>query len=284
MLHRITETESEISICYVIVRKLFLIPGSPNKIKTLSAPFNRLIASVTSTAILIKTTPVTDHKGESDEEAMNKDEKAEKLKRVFRKGFLIVETVYELIGEALEKSNIHGIKMVFSTKLHPVERLVWLVLFMFTCFGAYSISSRQFARYAANPTVISLERDYRDWNGTLPALSLCYHKRVDESRAQNLIKKQWEIEKFDDEYEYFLDFVKTVVYVNEPFSKFNKFVNDKRLEYVNMLSIARDVHPVPNSVVSSSDTNAEFSFSEIITEKGICHSVNSILSPLISLA
>lgn len=185
-------------------------------------------------------------------------------------------------GNFCEKSNIHGIRFIFSKKLHPFERFAWLVLFVSTCYAAYAISSKQYERYVANPTVISLERDYRDWNGTLPAISVCYHKRVDEGRAQYLIKRLWNIEKFDDEYEYFLEYVKAVVNVNESFSKFNKFANDKRLEYIPMMTVAKEVHPIINSVISSFDTNAEFVMNEIITEKGICYSVNSILSPLIS--
>lgn len=200
--------------------------------------------------------------------------------------FVIVTTEVKLfltfVAHFFEKSNIHGIKFIFSTKLHPLERLMWLALFFLTCWGAYSISSKQYERYVANPTVISLERDYRDWNGTLPAISVCYHRRVDEGRAQYLIKRLWNIEKSDSEFPYFLDYVKAVIYVNESFSKFNPYVNDKRLEYINMLTIAKEVHPIINSVISSFDTNAEFVMNEIITEKGICYSVNSILSPLIS--
>lgn len=193
-----------------------------------------------------------------------------------------LKNFFNFLAEFCEKSKIHGLKFIFDTNLHPVERLLWVAAFVTTCYGAYSISSKQYERYVANPTVISLERDYRDWNGTLPAISVCYHKRVDEARAANLIKRLWNIDKFNDEFQYFMDYVKAVVNINESNSKFNRYVNDKRLEYINMLTIAKEVHPVINSVISSFDTNAEFAMNEIITEKGVCYSVNSILSPLIS--
>jgi hypothetical protein len=205
-----------------------------------------------------------------------------KSKTLFNKILTEIKEFYNLFAELCEKSNIHGVKYIFSGKLNPFERLLWFVLLILTCYGAYSISLKQYERYVANPTVISLERDYREWNGTLPSISICYHKRVDEIRAQYLIKRMWSIEKSNEEYPYFLDYVKAVVYVNESYSKFNKFANDKRLEYINMLTIAKEVHPIINSVISSFDTNAEFAMSEIITEKGICYSINSILSPLIS--
>jgi Amiloride-sensitive sodium channel len=177
---------------------------------------------------------------------------------------------------------VHGITYVFDKKLHPFERVLWLGFVAGTCYGAYYIGLKQYERFDANPTVISLERDYRDWNGTLPAITICYHKRVDETRAQEIIKRLWSVEKFDEDYAYFMNYIYAVVNINESYSKFNSYVNDKRLDFINMLTIAKEVHPTHNSIISSFDTNAEFLMTEIITEKGICYNVNSILSPLIS--
>lgn len=195
-----------------------------------------------------------------------------------------LKVVYNFLGDLLQKSNVHGIRFVFNTNFHPFERLLWLFLFIATCYGAYSISLTQYERYEANPTVISLERDYRDWNGTLPAIFICYHKRVDEGRAQYFIKRKWGIDVSDKTFSYFMDFIKAVVYLNESFTRFNRFINDSQLELVDMLQLSKEVHPIINSVISSFDSNAEYAMSEIITEKGICYSVNSLLSPLISTA
>lgn len=197
---------------------------------------------------------------------------------------LIVELIdlYNFLAILLQKTNVHGIKFVFNQRHHPFERLVWLSVIIAACYGAFSISSKQYERYVANPTVISLERDYREWNGTLPAISVCYHRRLDERRAELYIKRKWGVDASDEAFPYFMDYVRTVVYVNESFIKYNKFVNDKRLEFIDMLEIAREVHPVINSVISSFDTSAEYQLNEIISEKGICYTVNSVLSPLIS--
>lgn len=192
------------------------------------------------------------------------------------------KVVLVFLTQLLQKLNIHGVKLICNSALHPFERGFWLTLLVLTFYGAYSITSLQYERYTASPTVMSLERDYREWNGTLPAITVCYHNRIDEERAQNLIKRLWSIEKTDDEFTYFLDYIKAVVAVNESFSKFTRFANDKRLEDVNMLTIAKEVHPMIHSAVSSFDTNIEYVMNEIITERGICYSVNSMLSPLIS--
>lgn len=46
----------------------------------------------------------------------------------------------------------------------------------------------QWNRYVAHPTVISLERDYRSWNVTLPAITLCYDVKVNTTKAENYIR------------------------------------------------------------------------------------------------
>ncbi|CAO1391230.1 unnamed protein product [Diamesa serratosioi] len=162
------------------------------------------------------------------------------------------------------------------------RKLIWLVFIGITCYGSWIVGNIQWERYVANPTVISLERDYRDWNGTLPAISLCYHNRIDPVRARNLIKRFWNIENTEEEYPYFYDYITAVVNLSSPLGKFTQFANDKRLEFIPMLTIAKEVHPIINSVISSFDANAEFILNEIITEKGICYCVNSVLSPLLS--
>ncbi|CRK95957.1 CLUMA_CG009401, isoform A [Clunio marinus] len=193
-----------------------------------------------------------------------------------------VKSFWRFFGEFITKSSIHGVKYICDSSLHPFERVFWFIILLLTCWGAYKIGMTQYSRFAANPTVISLEKDYRQWNGTLPSLTVCYHNRINESKAQDLIKRLWGYEQDDEEYSYFFNYIQAVVNVNESFSKFNRFANDKRLEYINMLTIAKEVHPLINSIVSSYDTLVEFKMNEIITEKGICYNVNSIAWHMIS--
>lgn len=121
--------------------------------------------------------------------------------------------------------------------------------------------------------------DYLLWNGTMPALTLCYHNRFDEAKAQRLIKSLWNIETNDDEYSYFLDFIRMVTNTTiASFGMFKRFAGDKRMEFVDLFLIARDVHPDMNSKVSSFDPNFNPDIVEVMTDRGICYSINSILS------
>lgn len=101
-----------------------------------------------------------------------------------------------------------------------------------------------------------LKQDYRLWNGTLPALTLCYHNRFDEAKAEALIKRFWNIEPTDKEFSYFLKYTQLIVNISvSTLSDFNQFANDKRLESVDMFFIARDIHPDTNFAASSYDPN-----------------------------
>jgi hypothetical protein len=82
----------------------------------------------------------------------------------------------------------------------------------------------------------------------------------------------------DVEYLYFLEYVQMVVNTSiSSFKTFKRFARDRRLESIDMSIIAKDVHPNINSIISGFDPNFNPQISEVITEMGICYSVNAIL-------
>lgn len=112
----------------------------------------------------------------------------------------------------------------------------------------------------------------------MPALTFCYHNRIDRVKAQYLIKRHWNIDSNDVEYLYFLDYVSMVVNTSiSSFKSFKRFASDKRFDIIDMSIIARDVHPNVNSIISSFESNFNPSIFEVMTEKGICYSVNAAL-------
>jgi hypothetical protein len=112
----------------------------------------------------------------------------------------------------------------------------------------------------------------------MPALTFCYHNRIDTIRAQYLIKRLWNIDSNDAEYFYFFDYVATVVNASiSSFDNFQRFASDKRFESIDMSIIAKDVHPNVNLIVFGYDSNLNPQISEVMTEKGICYSVNAVL-------
>jgi hypothetical protein len=50
--------------------------------------------------------------------------------------------------------------------------------------GAAQFSFSTWQRYQNNPTVVSVERDYKAWNTSFPSVTLCPHKKYDETLAK----------------------------------------------------------------------------------------------------
>jgi hypothetical protein len=59
---------------------------------------------------------------------------------------------------------------------------------MFAATVSASVIASNWQRYSANPSVVSLEKDFREWEFEFPAVTICYHNKVDESKAQEYIR------------------------------------------------------------------------------------------------
>lgn len=57
--------------------------------------------------------------------------------------------------------------------------LVWLLAVVIAVTAAVYISLSTWNRYLENPSVVSMERNYQEWNTTLPALTLCFQNKID---------------------------------------------------------------------------------------------------------
>lgn len=50
-------------------------------------------------------------------------------------------SILKFIEELNKRANIHGLQHALNTKLHPLERLVWLGFVGAACYGVYSIGN-----------------------------------------------------------------------------------------------------------------------------------------------
>lgn len=51
-----------------------------------------------------------------------------------------------------------------------------------------------------NPTVLSLEKDYRTWNNTFPAITACLETRFSPYAAATFIENTWNIKESDNKF------------------------------------------------------------------------------------
>lgn len=116
-----------------------------------------------------------------------------------------------------------------------------------------------------------------EWEHARSHVLLPYN-RCDETKANRLIQRLWNIDALDSEYSYFLDYVKAVVNTSiGSFKTLNRFVTDKRFEYLDMSIVARDVHPPIKVEVSGFDRNFKPPIVQVFTEMGVCYAINAIL-------
>lgn len=62
-------------------------------------------------------------------------------------------------------------------------------MFLVSIGGAIRLCLVNWERYIANPTVVSLEKDYKNWFNPFPGATGCFTIRVDEDTAIEYIKE-----------------------------------------------------------------------------------------------
>lgn len=66
-------------------------------------------------------------------------------------------------------------------------RIFWVVIVHLAALGAIALSLSNWRRYSANPTVVSLRKDFRNWNNAFPSATACFLQRVNKQYANNYI-------------------------------------------------------------------------------------------------
>lgn len=132
--------------------------------------------------------------------------------------------------------------------------------------------------------MISLDRDYQDWSGPLPAATLCYHDHLDVSKANDLIFKNWNVSDSDDEYSYFLDFMIAIINASATdYGEIVKFAEDERFDNLDLYDAIRVIDKPFDQQVTSFHSNFEIHKARVMTEKGMCYVFNSQISNLLSV-
>jgi hypothetical protein len=113
----------------------------------------------------------------------------------------------------------------------------------------------------------------------MPALTFCYHNRIDEIKAAKLIKSYWNVEESDANFTYFHDFIFMITNTSKAtLGTFKRFATDERFDAVDMFTISKEVHPDVNGAVLSYDSNFNPPIIQVMTERGICYTINAILA------
>ncbi|XP_035787924.1 uncharacterized protein LOC118464587 [Anopheles albimanus] len=194
--------------------------------------------------------------------------------------------------------NLPGLQYVFDRQLHLLERfrdltlrVTWTVVILAAIGGTIQFGRIQYARYTSNPTVIQMDKNYRDWVGIMPGLTYCFHDRIDWHRARQFLERHQlltprviggrpagnESTGNTPLSPYLTEFVQTLVEVTATsFGNLSRFINDTPLVTgVDVLELISWVHPQHDIAINSFEPeHANLPVQQIVTENGICYALN----------
>ncbi|EDX08387.1 GD25038 [Drosophila simulans] len=117
----------------------------------------------------------------------------------------------DVVAQAGAETGLLALSLCVNRSIHLLERLFWLAVVISSVIAALVLSRLQLERYFSSPTVISVDRDYRGWNG------------------HEYIQEVWNVSIIDEDYFYFMDFLYAVVNATAGnYAELAKFAEDER--------------------------------------------------------
>ncbi|KAF9793655.1 hypothetical protein SFRURICE_002314 [Spodoptera frugiperda] len=191
-----------------------------------------------------------------------------------------ISSIYNIYVGFCMETTLHGLKHTVEKKLHWLERLLWLFLTLSAFGGAVYCALTQYFRYNSEPVVVSLQRDYRGWWTTFPAVTACFLDRVQPDKARELVEDTWNVTEESDpeKYQYYYEFIELIADVSfrENLQNFWKYQTDDTVKGIDLLDLALTVHPSSVLQVIVSNNDHEVHWNPVMTEVGMCLTFNSM--------
>ncbi|XP_055536311.1 sodium channel protein Nach isoform X2 [Wyeomyia smithii] len=173
----------------------------------------------------------------------------------------------KLLHTCAKESSVHGLPHLVAKDRHWLERLLWAVILVCSVYGSYAICLITWTRYQQNPTVLTLQTDWRQWIYRPPAITFC-PMYFDVQRSKDMIQRLWNISEQHEKFPFYYRFLETVANATtDNLATFEPFAADDSLANVDMLEVAWNVRHL--NFTSSI-------FRPVITENGICLSSSNL--------
>ncbi|XP_025207804.1 acid-sensing ion channel 4-A-like [Melanaphis sacchari] len=183
------------------------------------------------------------------------------------------------LKEFSETTTLHGIRHIGLSNRHFMEILLWVLCVILAIYGSYKVMHDSWIRYNTNPTVITVQKDYRYWYLQFPSSTFCYVNPVDINFAKDYVQRKWKVnsgKKFD----YYMDFVKKIGNITyESLDNLAPFVNDSKLINVDIIDLILKVHAkLRYKTTIFSNDYANITFQPVLTEMGICYTFSGVIT------
>lgn len=165
--------------------------------------------------------------------------------------------------------------MIYCTAVFHRCRYMWGTIIILAILYSLYLITLFWLRYLTNPTVISLDRNYHEWNTTFPSLTVCFHDRLNVTARDNVIRRVKPANP--TKFEQFLNILAET-----------DITNIQQLKGYDEYS-SLDINAILNEIVNYVDVPVVLSNDEetnmvrVITELGICYSFNSAINQYLSV-
>ncbi|XP_061385005.1 pickpocket protein 11-like isoform X1 [Danaus plexippus] len=197
-------------------------------------------------------------------------------------GSKVARVMMQSWKEFCSETSFHGFNHITAERRHWSERLLWVCFIVASVWLVLDISIGQWQRYDENPTIVTLEKDFRTWRIHMPAVTACLKNKVDVKKLPNAIKSRWNVEAGHPKYFYYSRFVTAVASSTlENLKVFEQFGDDPTLD-VDLFRLAVDVMEDSNIKVSNGE-KIKAIWTPVMTELGVCHTLNSVATADIAI-
>lgn len=145
-----------------------------------------------------------------------------------------------------------------------LRRVLWVLCEILAIYGSYNVMRDSWIRYNTNPTVITVQKDYRFWYLQFPSTTFCYVDPVDIEFAKDYVQRwveiilyyknlmfvkffnivlssKWKVSS-GKQFDYYMDFVKKVANITyENIDSIAPFVNNTELINVDIIDLVLKV-------------------------------------------
>ncbi|KAF6197938.1 hypothetical protein GE061_007681 [Apolygus lucorum] len=195
-------------------------------------------------------------------------EKVEKSRNRKPLGLKWLEKTTKEFGDT---TTLHGIPYITKKNYHWSETFLWLLVVVAANSCAYFLIIESWVRYNDNPTVISIEKNFREWNVVFPAATVCFQQKMNETAAHYFIIRQWNTEVNSTEYFQHMAFLKDVTNVNYSsvgdLAEYAKMKDYASFKGADLSNIARQLM---QNIEYTSKTELNLDFVPVVTEMGLC--------------
>ncbi|XP_023722025.2 sodium channel protein Nach [Cryptotermes secundus] len=184
--------------------------------------------------------------------------------------------------EFFEDTTIQGLRYIVAANTHPLETLLWAAVTVLASVGAMFVVLRSWEHYVANPTVLSLEKDYRQWSTLFPAVTICFLQNLNHTRARQEIHKMWG-NVDDHKMEYYLGFLNTLTNASlYNLHEFERYEKDTTLDKIGDLEdLATKVqNRLQQYDISLMDEETRVKLRPTLSELGLCFTWGSSITHL----